>query len=159
VSLATNNESWSSYEVTDGAMKKIRFLTVSFNRNFAKLIAMTSTKPHGIVTQSIKCQSKTCKDETRPALFLIFVLFYVFLFCSMYFFVLWYVFLCCVMYFCVVLCIFVLFYIFSCCSMYFCVVLCIFVLVYVLFVLCRSLHCLYVYVYCTTATGWLPNYS
>jgi hypothetical protein len=28
---------------------------------------------------------------------------------------------------------------------------------YVLFVLCRSLYCLCVYVYCTTATGWLPN--
>jgi len=34
--------------------------------------------------------------------------------------------------------------------MYFCVVLCI---VY----LCRSLKCLCVYVYWTTATGWLPN--
>ena len=32
----------------------------------------------------------------------------------------------------------------------------IFVLLYVLFVLCRSL-CLCVNVYCTTATGWLPN--
>jgi len=31
--------------------------------------------------------------------------------------------------------------------------------VYVLFVLCRSLYCLCVYVYCTTATGWLPNRS
>ena len=30
---------------------------------------------------------------------------------------------------------------------------------YVLFVLCRSLYCLCVYVYCTTATGWLPNCS
>ena len=39
-----------------------------------------------------KCQGKTRKDETRPALFLIFVLFYVF-------FVLFYVFsLCCFMY-------------------------------------------------------------
>ena len=27
---------------------------------------------------------------------------------------------------------------------------------YVLFVLCRSLYCLCVYVYCTTVTGWLP---
>jgi hypothetical protein len=35
----------------------------------------------------------------------------------------------------------------------------IFVLFYVLFVLCRSLYCLYVYVYYTTATGWLPNCS
>jgi hypothetical protein len=51
--------------------------------------------------------------------------------------------------------IFVLFYVFLYCSMYFCVVLCIFVLFYVLFVLCR----LCVYVYCTTATGWLPNCS
>jgi len=50
------------------------------------------------------------------------------------FFVLFYVFLCCSMYFCVVLCIFVLFYVFLCCSMYFCIVLCIFVLFYVLFV-------------------------
>ena len=40
-------------------------------------------------------------------------------------FVLFYVFLCCSMYFCVVLCIFVLFYVFLYCSMYFCVVLCI----------------------------------
>jgi hypothetical protein len=30
---------------------------------------------------------------------------------------------------------------------------------YVLFVLCRSVYCLCVYVYCTTATGWLPNCS
>jgi hypothetical protein len=37
----------------------------------------------------------------------------------------------------------------------FCVVLCIF-LFYVLFVLWRSLYCLCVYVYWTTATGWLP---
>jgi len=75
-----------------------------------------------------------------------FVLFYVFLCCSMYF-------LCCSMYFCV-LCVFVLFYVFFlCCSMYF------FVLFYVLFVLCRSLYCLCVYVYWTTATGWLPNCS
>jgi hypothetical protein len=36
--------------------------------------------------------------------------------------------------------------------MYFCVVL-------LLFVLCRSVNCLCVYVYCTTATGWLPNCS
>ena len=39
---------------------------------------------------------------------------------------------------------------FLCCSMYFCVVLCI-----VCF--CRSLYCLCVYVYRTTATGWLSN--
>jgi len=43
--------------------------------------------------------------------------------------------------------------------MYFCVVLCIFVLFYTLFVLCRFLHCLCVYVYWTTATGCLPNCS
>jgi len=41
----------------------------------------------------------------------------------------------------------------------FCVVLCIFVLFYVLFVLWRSLYCLRVHVYWTTATGWLPNCS
>jgi magnesium-transporting ATPase (P-type) len=35
----------------------------------------------------------------------------------------------------------------------------IFVLFYVLFVLCCSVHCLCVNVYCTTATGWLPNCS
>jgi len=35
----------------------------------------------------------------------------------------------------------------------------IFVLFYVLFVLCRSVYCLYVNVYCATATGWLPNCS
>jgi hypothetical protein len=35
----------------------------------------------------------------------------------------------------------------------------IFVLLYVLFVLFRSVYCLCVYVYCTTATGWLPNCS
>ena len=35
----------------------------------------------------------------------------------------------------------------------------IFVLIYVLFVLCRSVRCLCVNVYCTTATGWLPNCS
>jgi len=35
----------------------------------------------------------------------------------------------------------------------------IFVLFYVLFVLCRSVYCLGVNVYCTTATGWLPNCS
>jgi len=33
----------------------------------------------------------------------------------------------------------------------------IFVLFYVLFVLCHSVYCLRVYLYCTTATGWLPN--
>jgi len=32
-------------------------------------------------------------------------------------------------------------------------------LFYVLFVLCRSVYCLYVNVYCTTATGWQPNCS
>ena len=47
--------------------------------------------------------------------------------------------------FCVVLCIFC--------------VLCIFVFFYVLIVLWRSLYCLCVYVYWTTATGWLPNCS
>jgi len=31
------------------------------------------------------------------------------------------------------------------------------VLFYVLFVLCRSTYCFCVNVYCTTATGWLPN--
>jgi hypothetical protein len=35
----------------------------------------------------------------------------------------------------------------------------IFVLFYVLFVLCRSVCCLCVNVYCATATGWLPNCS
>jgi hypothetical protein len=34
-----------------------------------------------------------------------------------------------------------------------------FVLFYVLFVLCRCVYCLYVNVYCTTATGWQPNCS
>jgi hypothetical protein len=72
-----------------------------------------------------KCQRKTRKDEARPAIFLIFVLFYVFF----------------------------------CCSMYLCVVPCIYVLFYVLFVLCLSMYCFRVYVYCTTATGWLPNWS
>ena len=69
--------------------------------------------------------------------------------------------LCRSVYFCAVLCIvcFVLFYVFLCCSVCFCVVLRIFVLFYVLFVLCRSVYCLCVYVYCTTATGWLPNCS
>ena len=33
----------------------------------------------------------------------------------------------------------------------------IFVFFYVLFVLCCSVNSLRVYVYCTTATGWLPN--
>jgi hypothetical protein len=33
------------------------------------------------------------------------------------------------------------------------------VVLYVLFVLCRSVYCFCVYVYCTTATGWLPNCS
>ena len=49
----------------------------------------------------------------------------------------------------------------SCCVVLciFCVVLCIFVLFYVLFVLWRSLYCLCVYVYQTTATGWLANCS
>jgi len=32
-------------------------------------------------------------------------------------------------------------------------------LFYVLFFLCRSLYCLYVNVYFTTATGWLSNCS
>jgi len=74
------------------------------------------------------------------------------------------------MYFCVVLCMFVLFYVLIVVLCIFCVVLCTFVLFYVflcrsmyfryeLFVLCRSLYCLCVYVYCTTATGWLPNCS
>jgi dolichol kinase len=35
----------------------------------------------------------------------------------------------------------------------------IFVLFYVLFVLFHSMYCLCVYVYCTTATGWLPSSS
>ena len=35
----------------------------------------------------------------------------------------------------------------------------IFVLFYLLFVVCRSVYCLCVNVHCTTATGWLPNYS
>jgi hypothetical protein len=35
----------------------------------------------------------------------------------------------------------------------------IFMLFYVLCVLCCSVYCLYVYVYCTTATMWLPNCS
>jgi len=35
----------------------------------------------------------------------------------------------------------------------------IFVMFYVLFVLCRSVYSVYVNVYCTTATGWLPNCS
>ena len=35
----------------------------------------------------------------------------------------------------------------------------IFVLFYVLFVLCRSVYCLSVNVYCTTATGCQPNCS
>ena len=35
----------------------------------------------------------------------------------------------------------------------------IFVLFYVLFVLCRSVCNVCVNVYCTTATGWLPNCS
>jgi len=35
----------------------------------------------------------------------------------------------------------------------------IYVLFCVLFVLCRSVYCLLVNVYCTTATGWLPNCS
>jgi len=30
---------------------------------------------------------------------------------------------------------------------------------YVLFVSCRSVYCLFVNVYCATATGWLPNCS
>jgi len=30
---------------------------------------------------------------------------------------------------------------------------------YVLFVLCRCVYCLCVNVYCTAATGWLPNCS
>jgi len=63
----------------------------------------------------------------------IFVLFYVFLCCSMYV-------LCCFMYFCVVICIFALFYVF-------------FVLFYVFFVLfyvflCCSMHCLFCDVLC-----------
>ena len=33
------------------------------------------------------------------------------------------------------------------------------VLFYVLFVLCCFLNCLCVYAYCTTATGWLSNFS
>jgi hypothetical protein len=66
-----------------------------------------------------KFQGKTRREGARPALFLLFVFFYVF----------------------------------------FCVVLRIFVFFYVLFALCRSLYCLCVYVYCTAATGWLPNCS
>jgi len=52
---------------------------------------------------SFPSQRKTRKDGARPALFQIFVLFYVFL--------------------------------------------------------CHSLHCFCVYVYCTTATEWLPSCS
>jgi len=91
----------------------------------------------------------------------IFVLFYVFLCCSMYFcvvllfVVLFYVFLCCSMYclFCsmyffVFPCVFVLFSVFLCCSIIFFIVLCIIVLFYVLFVLCRSVYSFCVYI-CT----------
>ena len=74
-----------------------------------------------------------------------FVLFYVFLCCSMYF-------LCCSIYFCVVLCIFcVVLCIFLCCymyflcSMYFCVVPCIFV--FYVFFSC-SMYCLFCVVLC-----------
>jgi hypothetical protein len=105
-------------------------------------------------------------------LYVLFVLYYVFLFCSMYFLVVLCivcVVLCifCVVLFivcvvtciiCVVLCIFELFYVFCVVLCIVCVVLCIFVLFYVLLVLCRSVYCLSVNVYCTTATGWLPNY-
>jgi len=59
-----------------------------------------------------KCQGKTHKDGARPVLFLIFVLFYVFL--------------CCSMYFCFVLCIFVLFYVwFVLCRSLYCVCICV----------------------------------
>jgi hypothetical protein len=77
----------------------------------------------------------------------IFVLFYIVCFVSFYvffskYFMLFYVFLCCSIYclFCVILCIFcfVSFYVFV--SKYFYVVLCIVVLFYVLFVLCRSMY-------------------
>jgi hypothetical protein len=49
----------------------------------------------------------------------------------------------------------------SCCVVLciLCVVLCIFVLFYILFVSWHPLYCLCVYVYWTTATGWLPNCS
>jgi len=52
---------------------------------------------------------------------------------------------------CLVLCIFL------CCSMYFFVLFYVFLCCSILFVLWRSLYCLCVYVYCTTATGWLPK--
>ena len=95
------------------------------------------------------------------------VVLYIVLCCSMYCFVLFYVLFCVVL--CIVLCCsmncFVLFYVLFCvvlcivlcCSMY-CFVL-FYALFYVLIVLWRSLYCLCVYVYWTTATGWLSNYS
>ena len=100
-----------------------------------------------------KCQGKTRNDGERSALFLIFVFFYVYFVLFYVYFVLFYV-------FCVVLCI-VCFVSFSV------LFVCICVLNYChrvatqlqLFVLCRALYCLCVYVYWTTATGWLPNCS
>jgi len=89
-------------------------------------------------------RSRRLWGPTSP---LIFVLFYVFLCCSMYLYValcifmLLYVFLCFSMYFYVALCIFMLIYVFLCFSIYFYVDLCIFMLLYV-FLCC----CMYFYV-------------
>jgi hypothetical protein len=56
MSLTTNNEWWSSYEMNDGVLKEriFVFLTAFFKCNLARLITMTSTKPHGFVTQRVK---------------------------------------------------------------------------------------------------------
>ena len=108
---------------------------------------LTEVFPRFILSCKANARVKPAKMGHGPHSSKVFVLFYVlFVLCRSVYFV-----LCCSMYclFCVVLCIL------------FCVVLCIvcFVLFYVLFVLCRSVYCLCVNVYCTTATGWLPNCS
>ena len=69
------------------------------------MTTLTEVSPYFFLSCKAKCQGKTRKDGARPALFLIFVLFYVF------------------------------------------------------FVLCGSVHCLCVDVYCTAATVWLSNRS
>ena len=129
-----------------------------------------------------KCQGRTRKDGARPALFQSFV-FYVLFVLSRSVYCLCVIvhcttatgwlpkLLCCSMYclFCVVLCI-VCVCARAClcnCALYYChrVATKIVVLFYVLFVLCRSVYfvCVRVracvIVYCTTATGWLPNCS
>ena len=90
---------------------------------------LTEVFPCFFLSYKANARVKPAKMGHGPHSFIISVLFFVFL--------LFYV-----------LFVFLLFY-----------VLFVFLLFYVLFVLCHSVYCLCVNVYCTKASGWLPNCS